>query len=253
MTTYRELPPPAPLADWVACGWVSQRPGGARILPDGCVDLVWTGRRLIVAGPATASHMATDAPGAPKVGVRFRVGAAGAALGVPASELVDANPPAEDVVGRSVADRVAAVADDPERALMELTAFVAERLRSAPPADPLVRQAARELAAPDARVSSVAWGLGLSERQLRRRFDAAVGYAPKTLARVLRLQRFLTLVRAPAAGADTGGGLARLAADAGYADQAHLTRECVDLTGVAPTALLAEGRAPAGERELLAA
>ena len=251
MSTYCELSAPAPLAQWVACGWVSVRPGGARILPDGCVDLVWTGQRLIVAGPATVAQMSNDAPGVPKVGVRFRVGAAGAALGLPASELVDANPLAADVVGNEVADRVAEVGDAPERVLMELTALVAARLRQAPPADPLVRAAARALAVPGSRVRSVAAELGLSERQLRRRFDAAVGYAPKTLARVLRLQRFLALVRGPAGPGLSDGGLARLAADAGYADQAHLTRECVDLTGVPPTALLAEHRAPAGERELL--
>ena len=40
--------------------------------------------------------------------------------------------------------------------------------------------------------------LGVSERQLRRRFADAVGYGPKTLARVLRFQRFLALAREPA-------------------------------------------------------
>ena len=37
--------------------------------------------------------------------------------------------------------------------------------------------------------------LGVSERQLRRRFAEAVGYGPKTLARVLRFQRFLDAAR----------------------------------------------------------
>jgi AraC-like DNA-binding protein len=249
MTTYRELAPPAPLAEWVACGWVSERPGGARILPDGCVDVVWTGQRLIVAGPATSSHFSGDAPGVPKVGVRFRVGAAGAALGIPASELLDASPSAADVMpeGAELAERLGA-AGTPEGMLMELTAAVAGRLRDAAPADPLVAAAARALAVPGARVRNVAFELGLSERQLRRRFDASVGYGAKTLARVLRLQRFLAL--ASADGSDVG--LARLAADAGYADQAHLARECAGLAGAAPSALLAERRGPAGERGLLA-
>lgn len=249
MTTYRELAPPAPLAEWVACGWVSTRAGGARILPDGCVDVVWTGRRLIVAGPATSSRFSNDAPGVPKVGVRFRVGAAGAALGIPASELLDANPPAEEVMpeGAELAERMEA-AGTPQRMLMELTAAVAGRLREASPGDPLVAAAARRLAVPGARVRDVAFELGLSERQLRRRFDASVGYGAKTLARVLRLQRFLALASDPAADAS----LARLAADAGYADQAHLARECAGLAGVAPSALLAERRGPAGERALLA-
>ena len=250
MSTYRELPPPAVLADWVCCAWVSSRSGGARILPDGCVDLVWTGRRLIVAGPATESHMATEAPGATKVGVRFRVGAAGAALGMPASELRDENPHAAELLPAPVVQRIASYGSDPERMLMALTGAVSARLRDAEPADPLVRAAARALVAPDARVRTVAEGLGVSERQLRRRFEDAVGYGPKVLARVLRLQRFLQLAAREAGAGD--GGLSRLAFDAGYADQAHLTRECTALTGVTPGALLAERRAPAGDAELRA-
>jgi methylphosphotriester-DNA--protein-cysteine methyltransferase len=82
----------------------------------------------------------------------------------------------------------------------------------------------------------------LSERQLRRRFEHAVGYGPATLARVQRFQRFLAHAqRTPTAP------LARLAADAGYADQAHLARECRRLAGLPPRALLATGAAPAGE------
>jgi AraC-like DNA-binding protein len=95
------------------------------------------------------------------------------------------------------------------------------------------------MAVPGARVSAL--DLGVSERQLRRRFEDAVGYGPKTLARVLRFQRFLAL----AAG---GGDLARLALSAGYADQAHLTRECRRLAGRTPVALLASGAPAAGER-----
>jgi AraC-like DNA-binding protein len=75
----------------------------------------------------------------------------------------------------------------------------------------------------------------MSERQLRRRFKAAVGLSPKALERVLRFQRFLALVH-------TGGwsrlGLARTAAALGYADQAHLTRECVRLSGLPPAELI---------------
>ena len=85
--------------------------------------------------------------------------------------------------------------------------------------------------------------LGIGDRQLRRRFADAVGYGPKTLERILRFQRFLTLAIHEA-------DLARLALDAGYADQAHLTRECTRLAGLPPAQLLAEGAGPAGERSV---
>jgi transcriptional regulator GlxA family with amidase domain len=84
-------------------------------------------------------------------------------------------------------------------------------------------------------VSDLPGELHISERQLRRRFHAAIGYGPKTFARVVRLQRMLAL--APGA----GDNLARLAAEAGYADHAHMASECARLTGKTPSALL-DGR-----------
>jgi AraC-like DNA-binding protein len=62
---------------------------------------------------------------------------------------------------------------------------------------------------------------------------AAVGYGPKTLHRIFRLRRFLALSRRPA----DSGSLAALALEAGYADQAHLGRECSELAGVSPSRL----------------
>jgi transcriptional regulator GlxA family with amidase domain len=87
------------------------------------------------------------------------------------------------------------------------------------------------------RVREIGDSLGVSERQLLRRFRAAVGYGPKMLARVLRFQRFATA----GWGASEETTLARLAADAGYADQAHLARDCRQLAGVAPGVVLGRG------------
>lgn len=91
------------------------------------------------------------------------------------------------------------------------------------------------------RVGALGPTVGLGERQLRRRFQAGVGYGPKTLARVLRFQRLLALLRD-----DQGGrpSLAEVAVRAGYADQAHMTAECTRLAGRSPAALVA-GRRPA--------
>jgi AraC-like DNA-binding protein len=224
---YRELPTTGP---YVACLWAHDgETGPRRILPDACVDIVWTDGRLIVAGPATQAVMATTNGSA--LGVRFRVGAAGAALGLPASELLDLSVPLEDVWVVDGVRIAETVAEQPT--LTALAQAVAARLarRNAP--DGLVRAAATG-ARPN-----------IGDRQLRRRFAEAVGYGPKTLQRVLRFQRFLTLAehaRKP--------DLARLALEAGYADQAHLTRECSRLSGLPPAALLASGAAPAGERSV---
>ena len=94
-------------------------------------------------------------------------------------------------------------------------------------------RAATLLRDPSARAEDVADEVGLSERQLRRRCHAAAGYGPKTLQRVLRFQRFVRMLDAAARPLD----LAAAAAQAGYADQAHLTRECGALSGLTPAAL----------------
>jgi hypothetical protein len=179
------------------------------------VDLVVVDGRARVAGPQTEAAIVEIPAGAQTRGVRFRIGAAGAALGLPAAELLDLTVPLEDIWGAGA-----------DRPLEDLVAG----LRAEP--DPLVRAVATGV--PRQR-------LGIGDRQLRRRFADAVGYGPKTLERILRFQRFLAL-------ATRGDDLARLALDAGYADQAHLTRECTRLAGLPPAALLATGAIPAGEK-----
>ncbi len=79
-------------------------------------------------------------------------------------------------------------------------------------------------------------GRRLGELQLRRRFLDGVGYGPKTLTRVLRFQRLLTLLTDDRPGRPT---LAEAAVLAGYADQAHMTAECIRLAGRSPAAVRA--------------
>lgn len=83
--------------------------------------------------------------------------------------------------------------------------------------------------------------LFLSPRQLRRRCLSALGYGPKTLQRLLRFQRYLALSHF-----HPEISLASLAVEAGYADQAHLTHEAVELAGLPPAKLLAETRSSCG-------
>jgi AraC-like DNA-binding protein len=229
--TERPLEHPA-----IACVWSNGSTGGRvqRVVPDGCTDLMWMpGGGLLVAGPDTRSHLSSLAPGTRIVGVRLRPGAAGA-WGVPADALRDARVPAEALWGdaaRRLAERLAALEADAHDAEAALLAAVLARR---PARDPLVVAATAALARPHTRVTSLAAALGISERALRRRFHATVGYGPKTLARVLRFQRLLALPEAP---------LAERALDAGFADQAHMTAEVTRLAGVPPLRLLAD-RAP---------
>jgi methylphosphotriester-DNA--protein-cysteine methyltransferase len=126
----------------------------------------------------------------------------------------------------------------PPAEAMRRVALVAAGLVAERPPDRLVIEAARQLDRPGARAGLVAKRLEISERQLRRRCQAAVGYGPVMLHRVLRFRRFLS--RIDAGEADLAG----IAADVGYADQPHLTRESSELAGLSPAAL-ARVRSPA--------
>jgi AraC-like DNA-binding protein len=235
---YREWAPPAALRPAVSCLWTSVVPSGGQtlVLPDACADLIWqVGAGTYVAGPDTGPAPAVLASGTVLVGVRFGPGG-GPALGLPLTELRDRRVDLADLLPglarRLPGDLSPGVALG---RLIELTAgLVSER-----PPDQLVSHGARQLAASRERTDELARDLGVSERQFRRRCLDAVGYGPKTLHRVLRFRRFVSRIDA----ADGGVDLARVAAEAGYADQAHLTRESVRLAGLPPAALIRARRA----------
>jgi len=207
------------------------------VLPDACTDLIWqAGLGVFVAGPDTGPAPAARPAGAVLVGARFRPGAGGAALGVPLSELLDLRVDGADVPGVPAWQLPGSLT--PPEALRQVGRAAAQMVAEHP-ADQLVLEAARQLGRPGASAQAVAGQLGISERQLRRRCQAAAGYGPRMLHRVLRFRRFVSLIDACGAAADLAGA----AAAAGYADQAHLTRESSRLSGLPPGAL---ARARAG-------
>ncbi|MEU7628697.1 helix-turn-helix transcriptional regulator [Nocardia sp. NPDC049220] len=205
--------------------------GGFPVLPDGCMDLIWMGGRLVVAGPDTRAHHPPAANGARYVGVRFYPGTAPALLGLPADEMRDQRVDLAQLWSASVVRRFVEQLEDAVDRAAALDEVVMWRAAEAEPVDPLVR---RVVVALDNgwSVASIAAASGVGERTLRRRCSAAFGYGPKTLARVLRLQRALAAARG-------GMPLAETAALAGFADQPHLSREVRTLTGMSLGELLA--------------
>jgi AraC-like DNA-binding protein len=206
----------------VACLWEDDTTGERVpvILPDGCTDLIWEqGRGAYLAGPDTGP-VAVGVTGQLR-GIRFWPGAG--VLPVPLSELQNQR--------ADLAELLPGVARElpydlpPERVTQRLIGLVGDAGH-----DPVVTYAAGMLRDPRVSAAEIEAVTGLSRRQLRRRFHQRVGYGPKTLQRVLRFHRFVSRVE------DTAD-LASLAAELGYADQAHLTRECVEFSGQTPLAL----------------
>jgi AraC-like DNA-binding protein len=166
------------------------------------------------------------------VGVRLRPGAA-AMLGPPVSALSDRDTPLRDIWDRDPLTPITGQGSIEAR-LAAAQAMLATRLGDAGPPDRKIAVAIRWLARhPGGRIEDLACLLETSPRQLHRRFVAAVGYAPKTFQRVLRLQRVLAL-----AARSRRQSLAVLAAEAGYADQAHMSRELQAFSGQSPSVLL---------------
>ncbi|MGW2987050.1 helix-turn-helix domain-containing protein [Streptomyces goshikiensis] len=209
--------------------WRAAGPGRT-VLPDGCMDLMWVSGRLVVAGPDTGPHPAGEVPRA-VAGLRFAPGTAPALLGVPARELRDLRVDLADLWPgpevRRTGERIAAY-EDP---CAGLEAAARRRAAATAPPDPLLGEVVARLRAGEG-VAATAAAVGLGERRLHRLSLDAFGYGPRLLGRVLRLQRALALSR-------RGLAQAEVAYAAGYADQAHLTREVRALAGVTPGAYAA--------------
>jgi AraC-like DNA-binding protein len=231
------LPRPA-LAARVRTVWV-QRTGSQpvlqRHLPTGGIELqcpVGGAPRLI--GPLTRAQVEMLPADLTIVGARFWPGAASPLLGVAADELADR---VVTFGGAPELSSQLAEAPGPDAALEALQDYLVHRQACTPPADSLVAEAVRRLMPwRPVGIGPLTEDLAISESQLRRRFLAAVGIGPKTLQRTLRFQGYLALAQA----ATRVSRVADLAAEVGYADHAHLGRECVRLTGLTPRELLGD-------------
>jgi AraC-like DNA-binding protein len=228
---YLELSPPRVLRAEIECAWTAEVDAGSpvqvqRVLPDGCMDLVWTGQELLVAGPDTGPQPVRREPGVLGAGLRFAPGRLPALLGVPAAEVRDQRVPLTELDPAPARRALGRLEQGvpPLAVLLALAAALPGR-----PAEPSVRAVVAHLGA-GASAGATAERLGWTERSLHRRCLAAFGYGPAVLRRVLRFRRASALLYA-------GMPIAETAAVAGYADQPHLSREVRALAGVAPSRL----------------
>jgi AraC-like DNA-binding protein len=130
-----------------------------------------------------------------------------------------------------LSDRLSGAPNPTDAAAIMLSALATRRPRASliDHVAPAILAAIRRDDDAPMRILALADSLDVSERTLRRRCESAFGYGPKTLARILRFQQFLRLLRR-----SSEPQLAELAATSGYADQAHLTREVRRLGGQTP-------------------
>ncbi|MDJ0344596.1 AraC family transcriptional regulator [Streptomyces sp. H10-C2] len=171
------------------------------------------------------------------LGIKFRPGGFRPLLGSPVADLADRAVPATELFGPAVteAERTILGASDVSAMVATAETFLLSLLPDPDAApDPVTAEVAamvdRITASPALfRVDQVADELGVSVRRLQRLFAEHVGASPKWVLRRARLHE-------AAARADQGVGIdwAALAADLGYSDQAHLTRDFTATVGAPP-------------------
>jgi AraC-like DNA-binding protein len=251
ISDYREFWPPPFLKEHLLCSWTQRIAGSQgsylhRVLPDACVDIVFiNGDAPVVVGPWTECFMADLPAGTTIVGVRFRPGQAATLLGLPVCSLRNQSVALRFISRNSAFDVFSRIADESslsgKRSAIETGLL--KCLGHSSPADRTVSAAIRWLARhPHGRVEQVSESVGISTRQIHRRFLEAVGYGPKMFQSIIRFQYILNL----AGQTHNRQSLASLAASAGYADQAHMTREVHRFSGAQPTAVLGSSQCTLG-------
>jgi AraC-like DNA-binding protein len=153
-------------------------------------------------------------------------------LGFPMSEITgvlvefcDLGDPQLQALRRRLADIT-----DWEHRIALLLSFIRMRLAAGSGVTPQIEAAWQSIArkAGAIRIGRLADQLGWSRKHLVSRFREEIGLPPKTVARMMRFNRAMSMAGNPSSWAD-------IALVCGYADQAHLIREFVEFAGRSPT------------------
>lgn len=242
---YTEYSVPCEIADVVQCGWSFVARAdlvGAyahHVLPDGCISLVYRvgvpplGGMLILSGPRVRELRVDVYARNQFWGIRFWPDTGAALLGLDPVVLREhsvpliahAPPLAEELT--SALNRCSSL----EAALQVFHGFAASRRGHCLPLDEAVREAIIAIHSADGAepIATIAAEVGLSPRQFQRRFRARVGLTPKEYARIRRMRTALFNALQ-----GESKDWASVAANSGYSDQAHLSRDAAALTGLTP-------------------
>jgi AraC-like DNA-binding protein len=228
-----------------------------RVLPNGVVELIvnlGSGdqgvvdeqhpersqrfKRAWVAGLQRGPLVIDAASESRLVGIRFAAGRARRFLGMPMHELTDRVFEADALGIRRLDELRERLADSDSTAtrVAHVERWLLESGTTSDGEFDCIQYAVSQLRDPtlSRRIRDISAELGLSHRQLIDRFRNVVGVTPRRLARIYRLQAVIRYLAKR-----SRVNWSRVAADCGFADQAHLNRELRDLAGMTPTAYLA--------------
>jgi len=246
VTHDRTLPPPslAPVvAHFWSVTWELQQPKFVATLSHPTVHFVFDADRAELAGVPTKRFERTLTGRGWVFGCKLRPGTLRAFLDAPAATFTDRIVPLTLAFGTVAAewahDVFAAPASHDAR-IAAIVPHLLTALRPLPDAAVALRDLC-ERAATDpsiVRVEQLAALAHQSPRSLQRHFLVAVGVSPKWVIRRYRLHEAAERLRAPASARSSSSSLAALAAELGYADQAHFSRDFAAAVGQTPTQFL---------------
>jgi len=192
-------------------------------LPDVRCDLVWVAGKLLLSGPQTRCQ--SNFPGQRIALVTLEPLIASSWLNTPLIELTDQQIPLADIKPALAEQLSEAFARDD---IQSVWGPIVGTAGWAP--DKRLEQAVSQLRRGNS-VASVAAALSLTPRHLARLFHYQLGLRPRQFARIVRLRRAVIMIK-------RGARIADAAADAGFADQPHFTREVNNFAGRSPTLLI---------------
>ncbi len=185
-----------------------------------------------VAGPHDSFALTESGGEQAGIQVNFTLVGARMFLGLPLQELANRAFPVDEVLGaegRILVERLRA-APSWDACFVALERAILERLARATPVPEDIAWTTAELSRPDRLpIATMASMVGYSHKQLVVRFRREIGLPPGTLARVFRFERALALLEQRPRARWTD-----IAAECGYYDQAHLSRDFRAFTGYAP-------------------
>jgi AraC-like DNA-binding protein len=221
------------------CSGVSALPRRHRVVPDGCIDLIFMRRsatkdcRASIVGTMTRPIEDELTPHAYYIGIRFNPGGFRHFFQTPPRELTNRIVSLDDLSSQSgIAERLAdgrGLTASLENLEDELARRFRLEERELLPEGVLETISARHGNVPMAQLGRMT---GWSPRHLRRMFHESIGVGPKTFCRIIRfMSAFRVLRRNPRPS------FLDVALDAGYYDQAHFIHEFEDFYGSSPSTI----------------
>ena len=248
---YHEYLPSERLANYVACYWTSQFHGQStphlhRVIPDGCVDIIFDLQAGTFASGAFVTGLMTSYEVMPLAGpqsmfgIRFFVEEADRFFRFPVAEVSAAHVFLQDLWGMEALwamERILEAANTAERIARVEQMLMQCLNRDRPPTNSLLLTSMQYMYEQRGTLSIAALAdkVAYSERNVRRLFQQAFGVGPKELMRIIQFQSLLQMLSR-----NQAVPFVEAALQCGYYDQSHVIKSFRAFYGEPPSGVFAQ-------------